>query len=250
MTAPRIAAIIQARMGSTRLPGKTLADLHGNPVIDHVIERVSRAEAIRDTVVAITANVEDDVLAEHLRQLGVSFVRGSSDDVLARYVLAAEFASAEVIVRITADCPLLDPEIIDTVVEAFGGPPVVDYCSNGLRRTYPIGMDVEVFSRAALDRAHQEATLPHEREHVTPYIYQHPELFRLRNVEAPKWAAHPEVRLTLDEELDLQVIREVASHVSPGAGLMEILTTIAVHPEIAAANATVTHRHVGKPIEW
>lgn len=234
-------------MSSTRLPGKTLMDLGGKPVIDHVIER-ARASRLADAVwVATTSDTTDDVLAKHLGDLAVPYVRGSLDDVLARYVQAAEASDAETIVRITCDCPLVDPAVIDETIAAFRELPEADYCSNTLRRTYPIGMDTEVFSRAALIRAHLEATQPLEREHVTPYLYQHPEVFRLRNVEAPEWARWPELRLTLDEPADLEMLRAVAEVVGERAELKRLIETLRLHPDIVALSAQVAHRYVQRP---
>jgi spore coat polysaccharide biosynthesis protein SpsF len=237
-------------MSSTRLPGKTLMDLGGKPVVDHVIARARRAKLADDLFVATTIDPSDDVLAQHLEAAGVSYVRGSLDDVLARYVQAAEASRADTIVRITCDCPLIDPDVIDGNIAAFRTSPEVDYCSNTLRRTYPIGMDNEVFSREALERAHPEAVQPHEREHVTPYLYQHPELFRLRNVEAPEWATWPELRLTVDEAADLDMLGILLAKTPQGATLSEVLATLKANPEIAKRNAAVRHRHVGRPRTW
>jgi len=203
----RTVIIAQARMSSTRLPGKTLMDLGGRPVIDHVIERARASRLADDVWVATTVDAADDVLVAHLAELEVPHVRDSLNDVLARYVEAAEQSRADTVVRITCDCPLIDPEVIDEVIAAYRKQPPVGYCSNTLHRSYPIGMDTEVFSRHALERAHVEATQPLEREHVTPYLYQHPELFRLRNVEAPDWARRPDLRLTVDEMADLEMLR-------------------------------------------
>jgi len=246
----RTVAIIQARMGSTRLPGKTLMDLAGEPVVDHVIRRVRRTNRIDHLILAIPDSAEDDVLAEHLKDTGVDCVRGDADDVLSRYHLAAEAAAADVIVRITADCPLIDPNVIDEVVESFYQSPQVDYCSNSLRRTYPIGMDTEAFTRTALDVAYDEATSQQHREHVTPFIYQSPDRFRLRNVTAPSWAVRPNLRLTIDEPADLRLAEELYVRCGSDADLRTLIEEIDRHPEIAAMNETVPHRHVEKPKFW
>ena len=149
----RTVIIAQARMSSTRLPGKTFMDLGGKPVVDRVVERVARARLADDVWIATTTDSSDDVLAEHLDSLGTPCLRGSLDDVLSRYAAAAETSRADTIVRITCDCPLIDPSVIDAVIAAFRDAPEVDYCSNALMRTYPIGMDTEVLSRASLERA-------------------------------------------------------------------------------------------------
>ncbi|MDO8881030.1 MAG: glycosyltransferase family protein [Coriobacteriia bacterium] len=247
---PRTVIIAQARMSSTRLPGKTLMDLGGAPVLDRVVARARRARLADDVWLAITTDPSDDVLEEHARSLGVPYVRGSLEDVLARYAQAAEASAADVVVRITCDCPLIDPEVIDTVIREFDDTPGIDYCSNTLVRTYPIGMDTEVFSRAVLEKSHGRATQPHEREHVTPYLYQHPERFRLENVTAPEWARWPELRLTLDEAADLELLQAVVGRVGPDAGLRQVLDALRADPALAQVNAEVEHRHVEKPVEW
>jgi len=246
----RTVIIAQARMSSTRLPGKTLMDLGGRPVVDHVIERARASRLASDVWVATTTDATDDVLVAHLDELDVPYVRGSLDDVLARYVEAAEASHADAIVRITCDCPLIDPEVIDKVIEAYHALPQVDYCSNTLRRTYPIGMDTEAFSREALVCASLEGMRAPEREHVTPYIYQHPEIFCLRNVEAPQWATRPELRLTVDELADLDALRALVSQVGPDASLREIMVAIEDNPRLAELNREVPHRHVQKPAQW
>lgn len=225
-------------------------DLGGMPVIDRVVARARRATRADDVWIAITDHESDDVLEEHVRTLGAPYVRGSLDDVLARYAQAAEASTADVIVRITCDCPLIDPGVIDTVIDGFQSTPGLDYCSNTLVRTYPIGMDAEVFSRHALERANEHATDQHEREHVTPHLYQHPDRFRLQNVEAPAWAHWPQLRLTLDEEADLWLLRKVVERVGPDAGLRQVLDLLRAEPALVALNADVTHRHLERPVEW
>jgi spore coat polysaccharide biosynthesis protein SpsF len=249
-SASRTIVIAQARMSSTRLPGKVMADLGGKPVIDHVIERVRRAARVDGVWIATTTDPTDDVLADHLGELDVPFVRGSLDDVLARYVLAADAADADVIVRITCDCPFADPETIDATIAAYFEPPSADYCSNTLVRTYPLGMDAEVFSRAVLESANAEATLPHEREHVTPFVYQHPERFSLRSVEAPEWATWPQLRLTVDEPADLRLARALVGELGDAADLTSIVNLLRSRPDLVAINSDIAHRHVEKPASW
>lgn len=244
----RTVIIAQARMSSTRLPGKTLMDLGGKPVIDHVLRRAGRAKLVDDVWVATTIDSSDDILVEHLNNLGVRYVRGSLDDVLARYVLAAEASHADTIVRITCDCPLIDPEVIGVVVAQYREAAKVDYCSNTLLRTYPIGMDTEVFSRAALERAHREAAQPHEREHVTPYIYQHPELFQLRNVSDAVFADWADMRLTVDEATDLEFVHALMARAGVDASVQDIIDAVEMDSTLTTINADVSHRHMWKPL--
>lgn len=235
-------AIVQARMGSTRLPGKVMMPLAGRPVIDHVIDRVSAAPGIDAIVLATTTRPEDDALAAHVAARPVAVHRGSDTDVLARFDGAARMADARTVVRITADDPVKDPDVIGTVVAAFGNSdPAFDYVSNTMRPTWPEGQDTEVFSAAALYRAAAEATDPYDREHVTPYFYRNPDLFRCHSVEQALDMSS--VRLTLDTPEDF-LFFETLFDVLGGDGRMirlpEILELLAARPEIVTINAAVT----------
>jgi spore coat polysaccharide biosynthesis protein SpsF len=210
MTEPKVLAIIQARMSSSRLPGKVLRDLGGKPMLERVISRVSRARHINGLVVATTVDSTDDPIADFCAQHGTPVFRGSLYDVLDRYYQCALQNGADVIVRITADCPLIDPQEIDRVIAAFleGD---CDFAANRLpppqKRTSPIGMDTEVCSFAALEQAWQNAAEKFEREHVMPYLYDTPGRFRVRVVEtAPDMG---NLRFTVDTEEDLQVARAI-----------------------------------------
>jgi spore coat polysaccharide biosynthesis protein SpsF len=202
----KVAAIIQARMGSTRLPGKVLKDLGGESVLARVVGRVSRAKLVDEVVVATTHLPEDDVIVSECRRLGVRFFRGEVRDVLDRYFRAAQEVMAEAIVRITSDCPLIEPEITDKTIQAFIDQRP-DYASNVLQRTYPRGLDTEIMTSDALARSHREAKAPYEREHVTPYIYENPGVFTLLSVKGEKdFSSH---RWTVDEPEDLLFLRAV-----------------------------------------
>lgn len=217
-----IAIIVQARMASARLPGKVLADLGGRPVLAHVLQRAALIDREATLVLAIPSAASDDPLAEIGRQAGALVVRGSAEDVLDRYHQAAEETSADAIVRITADCPLLDPVVSARVVARFraGG---VDYVSNTHPPTYPDGYDTEVVSAAALDAAWRDARDPSEREHVTTFIWRRPGRFRCANVadhvDRSSW------RLTLDTPDDLENIRKLYGRLGGGgiAGLAQII---------------------------
>ncbi|MRR14020.1 spore coat protein, partial [archaeon] len=174
-------ALIQARVSSSRLPGKVLMDICGEPMIIRVYQRAKRAGTLDDVVVITSDHQDDDALEELCLEKGVPCFRGNLDDVLDRYYQASVQHHADVIVRITGDCPLLDPGIVDTVVRTFLDG-AYDYVSNVLECTYPDGLDTEIFSRTSLEKAWNDAVLKSEREHVTAYIYKHPELFRLGSV--------------------------------------------------------------------
>jgi glutamate-1-semialdehyde 2,1-aminomutase/spore coat polysaccharide biosynthesis protein SpsF len=234
MTGP--VAIIQARMGSTRLPGKTLADIAGKPMLWHVVQRVRRAKEIVRIIIATTNNGQDDLIAEWALAEGLDCYRGSEHDVLDRYYQAARTLSADTIVRVTPDCPLLDPPVIDRVVQEYlqGS---CDYASNTLTYTYPEGLDVEVLSFQALEKAWQEATKPSEREHVTPYIRNHPDLFRIRDVRGPYQCGA--FHWSVDEPADMEFVRAVYRHLyREGAvfGLEEVLALLKIHPDLASLN--------------
>ena len=239
--AERAVAIIQARLGSTRLPGKALADIAGRPMLAHVAERAVAIPGIAGVVLATTVSPADDPLVAFARRTGLGCVRGSEADVLSRFCLAARDTKAEAVVRITADCPLLDPSVSGRVLADYvARRPGVDYVSNVHPPTYPDGLDTEVFSVEALETAGREARLPSEREHVTPYLWSHPERFRLANV------AHTEdlsaQRWTVDTEADLAFARAVFDALCPTgakAGITEVLQLVAERPELRALNAGI-----------
>ena len=207
----KIVAIVQARMGSTRLPGKALAPLAKKTVIEILFERLKAAKKIDEIVVATTKEQEDNRLVSLLKSKHIPFFRGSRDDVLDRYLAAAKKTKAQVIVRITGDCPLLDPGVVDAVVIEFlkGG---VDYVSNIDPPTFPDGLDVEVFSLASLQETHQKAKKTHDREHVTPYLRQH-KGFRRRNLKNSIDLSSE--RWTVDEPKDLVLIQKIFEAMSP-----------------------------------
>jgi spore coat polysaccharide biosynthesis protein SpsF (cytidylyltransferase family) len=223
-------------MGSTRLPGKVLMDLEGKPVLERVIERTAAIPGVDTVVVATSTEPRDEPILALARSAGVAALAGSEADVLDRYYQAARAFDAEVVIRITADCPLLDPQVSGAVLRRFlrGD---VDYASNIKPWTFPDGLDTEVFSRAALERAWREATLPVEREHVTPYIHERPESFRLAHVAAAISLAGQ--RWTLDEPRDLEMIRAVYAQLPPGKyRLVDVLDVLAAHPELAGLNGS------------
>lgn len=201
-------AILQARMSSSRLPGKVLADLVGAPMILRQIERVSRAQRISRLIVATSTRPDDDVLAKTLKDANVEVVRGDLDDVLSRFILALDAAPEEpAAVRLTADCPLADPTVIDDTIALFHQSGA-DYASNtGDTRTFPKGLDVEIFRASALREAHAETTDPYDREHVTPFLYRRPERYRL--VTLTQARDEGDARWTVDRPDDLDFVRAV-----------------------------------------
>jgi len=202
----KLVTIIQARMGSTRLPGKVLLDLRGKTVLARVVERVRRSKLAGVVVVATTTEPADDVIVDECRRLCLGVSRGSEHDVLDRYYHAARQFGAEAIIRITSDCPLIEPEIVDKTVQAFlSFRP--DYASNTLERTYPRGLDAEIMTWDALARCWREAQAFYQRSHVTPYIYENPDLFDILRVTGD--SDQSDLRWTLDTPEDLAFIRAV-----------------------------------------
>jgi spore coat polysaccharide biosynthesis protein SpsF len=233
-------AIIQARMGSTRLPGKVLKQLAGDTVLGHVVRRVRLAKRLDGICIATTISPTDEPIVAEAARLGVSCWRGSEQDVLDRYFGAAQATGAEVIVRVTSDCPLFDGALLDDLLAAFQAIRRLDYLSNVQVRCYPRGLDAEIFTFAALTRAHREATQPHEREHVTPYFYQHPELFRLHSFEGREdWSAH---RWTLDTPEDWQFVEAVYAALGADFTTADVLKLLKARPELAKLNAHVEQK--------
>lgn len=235
--------VIQARMGSTRLPGKVLLDLEGMPVLWHVIRRVQQATLPSHVLVATTNGTEDDKIEVACQSWGVQVYRGDSDDVLKRFcdaitTLELKQGRIDYIVRITADCPLIDPEIIDSALK-IAASEKYDYVSNADPPTFPDGLDVEVIERAALFRACKNAILPSEREHVTPYIRNMPSFHRY-NLAAPIDLSSK--RWTLDEVQDLHFIREIYRNLYQQDGFfttVEILAFLATRPDLEEINAKI-----------
>lgn len=235
----KVVAIIQARMASTRLPGKVLANVCGKPMLYYVVSRVQQAHTLDLVVIATSDHSEDDVIERFCETIHVDCFRGSLDDVLDRYYRAAERFEADAIVRLTADCPLLDPMVIDKVVRTFLDGRF-DYVANGMPPTYPDGLDTEVFARGALVRAWREAKLPSEREHVTPFLYNNPTMFRLGRVRFARDLS--KMRWTVDEPQDLDLIRRIFDylHLNPDFGMNDVLALFREHPELNNINAGLT----------
>ena len=242
----KIVAIVQARMGSTRLPGKVLLDLAGKSVLARVVERLQRIDVIHEIVVATTKERRDDVIVEECYRNSVPSFRGKEDDVLDRYRQAAHLFGADVVVRITSDCPLIDPEVTAQVVRKFlvARP---DYASNCFTRRYPRGLDTEVMTAEALDRAWREGNQAHQRAHVTPYIYENPEKFKLLSVTAEHDYSHH--RWTVDTPEDLELLRAIYERLADKPGFLwnDVLALFDREPELAELNRKVEQKalHVG-----
>lgn len=235
-------ALIQARMNSSRLPGKVMLDIAGKPMLAHVIERTRRAKTVDQVAVATTVDPSDDAIEDYCREHNIPVYRGSQFDVLDRFYQAAKKLGAERIVRITADCPAIDPAVVDQVVEAFirSG---ADFACNRLpppwKRTWPIGLDTEVCSFAGLKRAWKEAQLDYEREHVMPYFYDVEGRFKVVVVDhEPDYGAQ---RWTVDTPEDLKLVREIFDRLGGNDEFtwLDVLALVERSPQLAQINASI-----------
>lgn len=210
----KIVATIEARMTSSRLPGKVLMEFCGKSNLEHIVERLRRSHYIDEVVVATTTNEQDAPVVELCKKIGCEFYRGSEDDVLVRVLDAAKSVNADMIVEITGDCPVIDWRHADYLIEHFFDGSY-DYASNVVERTFPRGFDTQVFPVEVLERVNQLTKDPTDHEHVSLYIYRHPEIFRLYNWKAPVEVNHPEMEITLDTKEDYELIKEIYEKLYP-----------------------------------
>ena len=235
----KVVAVVQARMGSTRLPGKVLKDLGGETVLARVVNRLRQTRLIPELLVATTDQPADDAVVQECRRCSVAVFRGDQEDVLDRYFRAAQWAKADVVVRITADCPLIDPEITDKTIAAFLETRP-DYASNALVLTYPRGLDTEVMTFAALEQAWREARKLYEREHVTPYIYEHPAEFKLLSVTDD--ADHSGHRWTVDTAEDLELVRAIYARLPDTFRWRDVLALLEQEPALMDLNRSIMQK--------
>jgi glutamate-1-semialdehyde 2,1-aminomutase len=236
---PIIGIIIQARMGSTRLPGKVLLPLRGRPLLEFLIERLKEVRRASRVVVATSLDPRNDPIRALSERLMAPIYSGSEDDVLDRFYRAATENRLDIIVRVTGDCPLTDPDMVDQMIEKFRAGPF-DYLNNIDPPTYPNGLDLEVFSFPALERAWTEARAPHHREHVTAYIREEWQAAGFRIGHVSDTQDHSSDRLTIDYEEDYQAIQRLLEHLPERFRLSDILAAMDTHPEIREMNARYT----------
>ncbi|WP_181408330.1 cytidylyltransferase domain-containing protein [Schumannella sp. 10F1B-5-1] len=234
--------VIQARMGSSRLPGKILASLGDESVLASTVRRLRAASLVDEVIVATTDQADDQETVGAAVSLGARVVRGSLHDVLGRFGTALEEAPGDVIVRVTADCPLLDPSLVDEVIAAVVGG--ADYATNRLpppwTRTTPVGLDVEAMSAEALRTALAEATEPHQREHVTPYFYENPDRFGIELIDLPRDLSH--LRVTVDTAEDLEIVRRLAPHLTALSRWQELADLAEAQPSLFARHETARQK--------
>ena len=242
----RTVIIDQARMTSTRLPGKVMKEVLGKPLLEYQIERLRQVRQADELVIATTTNNSDQPIIELCERLGVEYFRGSEEDVLSRYYEAATEFEADVIIRVTSDCPLIDPGVMDEVIGLYiNNRAKYDYVSNTLERTYPRGLDTEVFSMTALKKAFREAREQPEREHVTLFMYRRPEEFLLANSSsAIDYSKH---RWTVDTSEDFELIKLILQELYPVNNRftwLDVLDRLSKYPEWLKINATVKQKEV------
>lgn len=241
----KVVAVVQARLSSSRLPAKVLLDLAGKPALERCLRRVSRFRRVDEVVVATSGQPADDVIAAASRRLGYRVVRGSETDVLSRYVLAAKETDADVLVRCTSDCPLLDPVLSSQVIDRFLSGDA-DYAANTIDRRLPRGLDTEAFSVDALMRAEQLAAAREEREHVTLHMYRHPAVYRLISVEVPThredWSSLRWTLDTLDDYRFLYEVFDLLAERADIAGIEEVLALLAREPRLMLLNSHVVQK--------
>lgn len=239
----KVIAIIQARMGSTRLPGKVLMKVMGKALLEYQLERIQRTSLIDEIIVATTENQKDDVIVDFCNKLNIKTYRGSEKDVLSRYYDAAIVNKAEIVVRLTSDCPLIDPKLIDKVIKLYLDKQNVDYAANTLKRTFPRGLDTEVFSFQALERTYYQATLSKDREHVTAYMYTNKDLFTLENLASSVDYSHH--RWTVDTKEDFELVKrilEILYPVNPTFTMTDVLELLNENPSWHNINTHVEQK--------
>ena len=240
-------AIIQVRMSSSRLPGKSLKIIEGRSILERMVERVRLAESLDQVIVATTIDPSDDVISQTCTQLGIECFRGSLHDVLDRYYQAAKKYGADVVVRLTGDCPLIDPILVEDVVNALIREQA-DFVCNRLpppyARTYPIGLDVEACTIAALEEAWKNATAKHQREHVMPYLYETPNRFKVIQLNYKQDLG--KMRWTLDTVEDLQLLEEIYDRFDGRNDFswMDVLALFEQEPELRNINSGVIHKNI------
>jgi spore coat polysaccharide biosynthesis protein SpsF len=244
----KIAAILQARMGSTRFPGKVLSDIAGKPLISHIVQRIRATEKINTIILATTKLQDDDELASFAKKNEIHCYRGEVDDVLARFYGAATQYKIDIIIRICCDDPLIDHimlnELIDLHIETHS-----DYTSTSHVRTFPMGIEAEVFNYNILEKAFNCANKEYEREHVTPYIYENPDLFKISFLEATGKLRRPDLRLTVDTQEDMKLVQEIFSNLYNDGRLFnacDVIDFLDSHPEYLLINKNVNQKKLGE----
>ena len=245
----KIGAVIQARFTSERLPGKILKKMPPSSeitVLEQVIRRLKGSKMLSDFVVATTTENEAGKIADIAKKENIKCFKGSIEDVLSRFYTASKQNALDVVVRITSDCPCVDPEVVDSIIEKHLKTKA-DYTSNTLERTYPRGLDAEAINLRSLEVAHKNAKKDYEREHVTPYIYQNPGIFKIEQVKAPAEIYAPDIRITLDTIEDYDLLCKVFERLYPANSFFnteDIVTLFKNEPELFSVNKGVIQKEI------
>lgn len=241
----KIVATVEARMTSSRLPGKVLMEIQGKPTLHYLIQRLKAIPSIDEIVLATTINKTDDVLIDFAKQEEINFFRGSELDVMGRVQSAAEHANADVVVEICGDCTVIDPQIVGQTIAMFKANNSDYVCNNFGERTYPMGMDTQVFKLSTLQKSAQMTQEPLDREHVTRHIRNHPELFSHTYLVAPAELTYPDLEVALDERSDFELIKHLIEHFSksgrPMFSCLEMINFLKSRPDLISINKDV-HR--------
>ncbi|MBU2538877.1 MAG: glycosyltransferase family protein [Proteobacteria bacterium] len=240
----KIVATIEARMTSSRLPGKVLLPAIGKPMLHHLVNRLRAVSSLDGIVLATTRNATDDILEDFARKEGIDCFRGSEEDVMARVIGAGESAHADIIVEITGDCPIIDPQIVEQTIRMFKANDA-DYVSNAHIRSYPDGMDTQVFRLETLRRSAQRTDDVLDHEHVTLHIRNHPELFSRVHLVAPPELHWPELGLTLDEPADYELLKKIIEHFgaeNPHFSCLDVIRLLRANPDWVAINQAVQRK--------
>jgi len=239
-----IVAIVQARMSSTRLPEKVLKKIKDRYVLDYVIDRLNLCKNLDNIVLATTTNKKDDKLQQYAIDKKIDYYRGSEEDVLSRYYHAAKEFNAEIIVRITSDCPLIDPEVVDKTIKKHIEDKA-DYTANTIKRTFPRGLDVEVFNYEVLQHSFKEAKKEYQREHVTPYIRENADKFKIVNIEFEYKLKRPDIRITLDTKEDLKLISKIINSFNDiNFKTEDVIDFLDKNPELLKINENVKQKNI------
>jgi len=237
----KVVATIEARMTSTRLPGKVLLEIGGKPALAYMINRIKQSRLVEDIVVATTVNDSDEPIINLCNKIGCKYFRGSEEDVLLRVLEAAKSVNADIIVELTGDCPFIDADIIDKVIELyFSGD--YDYASNIVERSFPDGLDTQVFSVESLEKVSRLTDDPIDRVHVSCYFYNHPQKFKLANLFADQDCTWPDLRLTIDEPADYQLLKLIDEKLQERKGMFsvnEVISLLRQEPELIELNKHV-----------
>ncbi|MGL4874552.1 MAG: cytidylyltransferase domain-containing protein [Clostridium sp.] len=246
----KVVCVVQARMSSSRLPGKVLMKIEGVSILEHIIRRLKKSEEIDEIIIATTENKEDDKIEELVRNLDTKIFRGNLFNVLERYYFAVRERSEKILIRITGDCPCVDYKLIDDMVRAFKEEYIqnrIEYMNNTFENNYPRGYDVEIFTKKALEKAYYNAEKDYEKEHVTPYLYDKENNFKIKIYKGEK--IYPNYRVTVDTTEDFQVVENIFKNLyreNPYFGIEAVVNYLNKNNQVLDINSKVKQKKLGE----